>query len=365
MAGNDEPMHTIQPPTTGGTLERSQPSARRFYVGLTLFMIMIVLAGFWPSYLGRISRGIVNEWPWVIHLHAASFMGFMGLLLTQVLLVSTGRTRLHRKLGTVGIGYGILVIFIGLLVSVALPLHHLDIDDWEINRAAGLLLTAWFDIALFAVFFGAAIAYRRRPGTHKRLIVLAAVAIIFPGASRLVRALFAFPQVHILLLVWWSPVLLAIGYDLLTRRRIHRAYLVGIAILLLRVATQFLIIESEPGLEVGRRVLAAFGAPYQLPEERKAIALDARTLEKFVGQYQVAPNSLFPPNSVITITTENGKLMGQLNENRKVELFAQSETEFFQKVADVQTTFVVDKQGRVTGMINHLRGLDIPASKVK
>lgn len=219
-------------------------------------MITIVLAGFWPSYFGRIFRGVVDEWPWVIHLHAASFMGFMGLLLTQALLVSTGRTRLHKKLGTVGIGYGILVIFIGLLVSFALPLHHLDVDDWEMGRAARLLLIGWSDIALFAVFFGAAIAYRRRPETHKRLIVLAAVAIILPGASRLVSALFGF-RLLMFLLVWWSPVLLGIGYDLLTRRRIHPAYLAGIPILFLRVAAQFLIVESESGLEVGRSVLTA------------------------------------------------------------------------------------------------------------
>lgn len=109
----------------------------------------------------------------------------------------------------------------------------------------------------------------------------------------------------------------------------------------------------------------AFGAPYKLPEERQAIALDAGTLEEFVGQYQVASSSLFPPNSVITITAENGKLMAQLNEDPKAELFAQSETEFFLKVADVQITFVVDTQGRATGLTLHRTGLDIPASKVK
>jgi hypothetical protein len=219
-------------------------------------MIIIVLAGFWPSYFGRIFRGVVNEWPWVIHLHAASFMGFMALLLTQALLVSTGRVRLHKKLGTIGIGYGILVFLIGLVVSCALPLHHLDVDDREMGRAARLLLDGWRDMALFAVLFGAAIAYRRRPETYKRLIVLAAVAIILPAASRLVQAYFGF-QILIFLLVWWSPVLIAIGYDLLTRRRIHPAYLVGTLILFLRVASQFLIVDSEPGLEVGRSVLTA------------------------------------------------------------------------------------------------------------
>lgn len=253
-------MENIPPRSPAGApahaTRQSQLRARRFYVGLALFMIVIVFAGFWPSYFGQMLSGAVNEWPWVIHLHAAVFVGFMVLLLAQALLVSTGRTKLHMKLGTAGIAFGVLVVMIGLLVSFALPLYHLDIDNWEIDRAARLLLVGLCDMAMFAILFGAAIAYRRRPETHKRLIVLAAVAIILPAASRLVHAIFGF-QVLLFLLVWWSPVLLAMGYDLVTRRRIHPAYFLGFLILFLRVASQFLVIESESGVEFGRSVLAA------------------------------------------------------------------------------------------------------------
>jgi hypothetical protein len=56
-------------------------------------------------------------------------------------------------------------------------------------------------MAMFAVLFGAAIAFRSRPETHKRLIVLAAVAIMLPAASRFVHAFFGF-QVLLFLLVW-------------------------------------------------------------------------------------------------------------------------------------------------------------------
>jgi hypothetical protein len=251
-------MQTTQPHVSAGTVTPgrapSQPRARRFYVGIALFMIIIVLAGFWPSYFRPLSRGVVDKWPWVIHLHAATFIGWMALLLTQVLLVSTGRTRIHRKLGTFGIGYGILVIFIGLVVSFALQIHHLAVDGWEMNSAARLLLIGWSDIAWFAGFFGAAIAYRRRPETHKRLMVLAAVALTLPGTGRLALAIFGM-QMLIIVLVVLSPVLIAMGHDVLTRRRIHPTYLIGTPILLGRLVWQFAVVESEPGLEVGRRVL--------------------------------------------------------------------------------------------------------------
>jgi CubicO group peptidase (beta-lactamase class C family) len=112
----------------------------------------------------------------------------------------------------------------------------------------------------------------------------------------------------------------------------------------------------------------AFGAPYKMPQaprERKAVALDAKTLDKYVGRYQVAPSPLFPPDAVISITSENGGLMRQVNDGPKAELFAESETEFFLKTADVQVTFVVDAQGRVTGLVWHRLGRDIPATKIK
>ena len=67
-----------------------------------------------------------------------------------------------------------------------------------------------------------------------------------------------------------------------------------------------------------------FGAPYKIPQERKAIAVAASTLDKYVGQYQVQ----LPPFT-FTITNENGKLMMQRDASPKFEMFAESETDFF------------------------------------
>jgi hypothetical protein len=68
-AGKQKRMQTIQPHVSAGTVTPgrapSQPRARRFYVGIALFMIIIVLAGFWPSYFRPLSRGVVDKWPWV------------------------------------------------------------------------------------------------------------------------------------------------------------------------------------------------------------------------------------------------------------------------------------------------------------
>jgi hypothetical protein len=68
---------------------------------------------------------------------------------------------------------------------------------------------------------------------------------------------------------------------------------------------------------------------------------------------------------VITITLEDGKLMGTPTGQPKVELYPTSETDFYLKVVDAQVTFVKGDQGVVTELILHQNGRNIPAKKIR
>src|SRR2546426_5656076 len=61
----------------------------------------------------------------------------------------------------------------------------------------------------------------------------------------------------------------------------------------------------------------------QSSQERKAIQLDPRVYDAYVGQYELAPNF------VITITREANGLSLQATDQPKFEIFAESETKFF------------------------------------
>jgi len=216
---------------------------------MAAFMTAIVLAGFWPSYYGPLLRGAAAR-PWVLHLHGAVFIGWMVLLLTQVALVATGRTAAHRKLGRVGIGYGFLVLIMGVVVSFAAPLLHLAAGEWDLDQAAGFLIIPLGDMALFGGFFGAAIVYRRKPQIHKRLILLATVALLFAAIGRMAFL----GQGLIALVAWLSPLLVAIAYDGIVSRRLHPTYLIGLVMLLVGFTRVFLM-ESEAWLRIGRALL--------------------------------------------------------------------------------------------------------------
>ncbi|HYE73894.1 MAG TPA: serine hydrolase [Blastocatellia bacterium] len=89
-----------------------------------------------------------------------------------------------------------------------------------------------------------------------------------------------------------------------------------------------------------------FGAPYEIPKERKAVAVASSTLDKYVGEYEFQ----YPPVTY-TVTNENGKLMLLEPGYPKTEMFAESETNFFLKTYDGQFKFVKDANEEVTGVM--------------
>jgi len=109
--------------------------------------------------------------------------------------------------------------------------------------------------------------------------------------------------------------------------------------------------------EVMHSIAAEYGWPDWHPTERTAIQVDAKTLQQYVGTYQLAPNfDLF-------ITLENGQLQAQATGQGKAPLFAASQTVFFPTVTPLEIEFVKDDQGKVTSLILHQGGEDHKAPK--
>ena len=95
------------------------------------------------------------------------------------------------------------------------------------------------------------------------------------------------------------------------------------------------------------------------PQERQAVKLDPKVYDAYAGEYQLAPGRVF------TIRRDGDRLLVRLTGQSFLEIFPQSETEFFYKAVDAQITFVKDSQGRVTDLILHQGGLNLKATKTK
>jgi len=98
---------------------------------------------------------------------------------------------------------------------------------------------------------------------------------------------------------------------------------------------------------------------YAPPSARKAIKLDPKIFDAYVGQYELVPNF------IITITRDGDRFYAEATGQGKAELFAASETDFFLTLVDAQLTFVKDAQGQVVRLILHQSGRDTPAQKIK
>lgn len=92
---------------------------------------------------------------------------------------------------------------------------------------------------------------------------------------------------------------------------------------------------------------------------RIAITLPSATLDRYVGDYEVAPNFH------LLVTREATGLMVEPTGQGKAPLFAEKEMEFFFRVVDAQIVFQVDASGRTTGLVLRQNGRDLPATKVK
>jgi len=105
--------------------------------------------------------------------------------------------------------------------------------------------------------------------------------------------------------------------------------------------------------------------PYnQLPprpplKPHKNVAVDGKVLDRSVGRYAVSPDI------ILTVRREGDHLSVQENDEPRQELMAESEIDFYSTSSDDTMTFQTDSQGKVTAMILHVDGNDIPVKRIE
>jgi hypothetical protein len=225
---------------------------RKFYVSLAVFMTLLVGVGFWPSYYGPLIRGAAQA-PIILHIHGVVFIGWMALLIVQTTLAARGKIRAHRALGNIGIGYAIVLWLMGLLVSFVAPVMHVNAGEWTVDEAATFLPIPFGDMVLFGAFFAAAVWYRNKSEIHKRLMVMATIAVVFAAAFRLQNA--GVPMSWAIV-VWYIPLVIAMAYDFFTRGRVHTVYWIGAAVMVVALLRlPFALGTSEFWLGIGRPII--------------------------------------------------------------------------------------------------------------
>jgi len=211
---------------------------RLFFTGMAAAFVIIVFAGFARTYYLRTYFHPEPLMP-LLRLHGLVFTSWIVLLITQTTLVATHRTGTHRRLGIAGAALAVLMVTIGTTTAI------IRAKAFEpppgVSSPLVFLTIPLGDMLIFAILVGSAFYFRRQVDIHKRLMLLATIAILPAAVARIPLAFIikygplAFFGLPDLLII---PCLI---YDIITRGRPHRATVLGGALIILSHPLRFIV----------------------------------------------------------------------------------------------------------------------------
>lgn len=155
----------------------------------------------------------------IIHLHGAAFSCWILLLIAQTSLVSAGQVDLHRRLGIAGFLLACLMVVLGVLAATDSLVREAGPAGTDPKFFYIIPLT---DMLVFATLIFFAFRARSNPSSHKRLILVATTALLIAAIGR-------WPVFHgnapVAALCSYIFLLILVGYDLWSTRKMHRATL--------------------------------------------------------------------------------------------------------------------------------------------
>jgi hypothetical protein len=209
---------------------------RVFFSCFAIAMALGVVVGFAPTYYARLMASsplhTVSNRPFtgLIHLHGALFTSWVLLFIVQTALIASHRVKVHMSLGIAGGVLAAAMIFAGLGTALQAMKAGMALPG---VTAQAFFAIPFFDMVLFATFVGLALWQRKNKDTHKRLMVMAYISIVTAAVARWPGVLplgpigfYGFTMIYLVA---------AIGYDVITRRRVHPVYIWGGTALLLSV----------------------------------------------------------------------------------------------------------------------------------
>lgn len=217
---------------------RRLSAERWFYSGMAVVLTAVMFAGFAPSYYlhgeAPLDIGTYLDRPpqpirGLFLLHGLAFSAWFLLQLAQSLLIAGKRLAWHKWLGQAAMILAPLMALLGVLVALYSARHgfHGETRPPVQSAAFPLSLLTWF-----SGFVIAGLSLRKWPQAHKRLMLLASVAIIAPAVGRIEGL--PYPD---WLPNWWNwaiPFAVPlIAWDLATIRRLHPATLIGVPVFVL------------------------------------------------------------------------------------------------------------------------------------
>ncbi len=195
-------------------------------VAVCTVIVLAVIAGGFAYDMATISSPDPFTYRWYTHVHAVAFSAWLALLLTQVVLVRSNNTALHRRVGRIGFALVPVLLVAGPMVAI---LRRADTPPNPVYLS--FMGTQFTNVIGCVTLLAAGLWLRRDPASHKRLMLMGTIAITEPGFSRVIGdPLYAllgdgYLQYYVATYIGTLTLMLvAGGYDVWTRGRPHPAW---------------------------------------------------------------------------------------------------------------------------------------------
>lgn len=211
------------------TQRQSKLREHVFYIAMAVAIVVTVFIGFSRTFFLRPyfqSQPLIR----LLILHGVLFSSWIALLIIQTALAATRRIRTHMRLGIAGGVLAALMVVVGTVTALVRAKGPSPVPGVD---SLAFLTIPLGDMLMFAILVGAALYFRRRAETHKRLMLLASIAILPAAVARFPIGFietggpFVFFGLSDLFIV---PCLI---FDLMTRGRPHRATVLGGALIVI------------------------------------------------------------------------------------------------------------------------------------
>jgi hypothetical protein len=213
------PYQTLSKPQNHALVERW------FFTGMALATIAISMIGFLPSIIHPAERRAPLSA--LAGAHGVVFFAWLLLFLVQGRLIATHRLAIHRRLGLASMVILALTIPLGYAATIAMVRRGYDLSgDLSVGIKYEPAYQAVFPLAnllIFSTLAIAAVAFRRTPGIHKRLMLFANIELMPAPLAHLIGHapwLASLPAAIVMVPIT-AFVAAAVGRDLLMDRRIH------------------------------------------------------------------------------------------------------------------------------------------------
>jgi hypothetical protein len=211
-----------------------------FFSGMAFLMLATVFGGFARTYYlaGVFQAPLPSR---IIHIHGAAFSCWILLLVAQTSLVSAHRVDLHRRLGIMGFLLACCMVILGVLAgtnSLARGFAPPGLD------APTFYIVPITDMVIFATLIFFAFRNRFDSAAHKRLILVATIALLTAAIAR-----WPFAPVHrnpvVAALASYCFLLLLAAYDRWSMGKVHRATVWAGAFLILAQNLRMLLAHTS------------------------------------------------------------------------------------------------------------------------